>query len=96
MVADRGDVDDRGPGAGAQPAQQQVRQGEVAEMVDAERVLEALRRCLALGPGPAGVVDQDVEAVPAGEDLVGRLADRGQVGQVERHHVDVVVPSALA
>ena len=75
-----------------QAVEQQAGQVEVRQVADAHGVLEALRRLLALRPGPAGVVVEDVEAVPAGQDVVGRLAHRGQVGQVERDDVDVVVP----
>ena len=95
VVTDRGDVDDAGRARALQPLEQQVRQVEVPQMVHAERVLEALRGELALGPRPAGVVHQNVEAPPARRDLVGRLADRRQVGEVERDDVHVVVPCAL-
>src|SRR5271169_5512560 len=64
-------------------------------MVHTEGVLEALGGQLAVGPRPAGVVDEDVEALPTGEDVLRRLLDRRQVGQVQGHDMDVVVPGAL-
>ena len=95
MVTHRRQVDDAGGPAGTETRQQQVGQVEVAEVVDAERVLEALRRLLAGRPGPSSVVDEDVEVVPPGQDLVRCGSDRFQVGEIERHDMDVVVPRPL-
>src|SRR5271170_6479589 len=81
--------------AGGEPVEQEAGQIEVPQVADAHGVLEALGRLLALRPGPARVVVEDVEPVPAGQDVVGRLAHRGQVGEVERDGVDVVVPGSL-
>lgn len=67
----------------------------MAQVVHAERVLDALRGVLALGPRPAGVVHENVEAPPPGQNVVGCFAHRRQIGEVERDHVHVVVPCAL-
>ena len=92
VMADRGQADDPRRRAGAQPVQEEVGQVEVAQVVDAERLLEPLRGEQAVRPRPAGVVHQHIKPVPTCEDLVGGAADGAQVGQIQRHDVDVVVP----
>ena len=72
-------------------AEQQPGQEEVPEMIDAERLLEVLRRLMAFRPDPAGVVDQHIEAVPSGQYVGGGGAHRRQVGEIERDHMHVVV-----
>ena len=79
----------------AQPVEEQVRQGEVPEVVDPEGRLEPVG-----GRGPArhdqaGVVDQHVEAVVAIEERGRERPDRGEVREVERQEVDVGAPAAL-
>ena len=91
VVADRGEVDDPRRRALGEAGQEQPGEEEVTEMIDPERLLETLRGLLAFRPYPARVVDQHIEAVPSAQHVCGRRAHRGQVGEIERHHVHVVV-----
>jgi len=57
-------------------------EGEVAEVVDAELHLEALRGLLLGGRHQAGVVDEDVEALVCCEELLGAVLHRLEVSEV--------------
>ena len=67
----------------------------MAQVVDAEGLLEALSSGLSLGPYAAGVVHQHVQSSPRLCDGGRALPDRGEVSQVQRHHMHVVVAGAL-
>ena len=83
-------------GAGRdEPIVEQVRQIEVAQVVDPEGQLESLRRGGPLRPDATGVVHEHVEAIEGSLELGRALADRGQIGEVECGDVDVVVPGAF-
>ncbi len=67
----------------AQQRVDQRRQREVAEVVDAERRLEAVDRLAAVELHEPGVVHEDVDAPPAGQHALDRAPDllrRGHVG----------------
>src|SRR5207248_5421904 len=85
------DIDEPRRGRADKQRLEQSRQQEGREIVDGEAKLEAVLADLPLGrvtppETDSGVVDQDVEAVMIGEDLVGETAylrQRGEVSQVE-------------
>src|SRR5690606_18739849 len=66
--------------------QQQVGQGEVAEMVGAELELEAVGRATQRRDHQPGVVDQQVDGAV---DAAGEEPHRGEVGEVEASHLDL-------
>jgi hypothetical protein len=62
----------------------------VPQVVDAERQLVAVGGDAAPAGHP-GVVDQHVQRLVPGQELLGAAAHRGQIGQVERQERDRVV-----
>lgn len=72
-----------GPGGGGERRGQELREEEGAQVVDAQLQLVALRRLGAVGRHhDAGVVEEDVQLVLLGEELLGGGLDGAQVGQV--------------
>jgi len=88
LVGARRHDHDPGGGAGAQVVHQQGGQEEVAEVVDAERRLEAVLGEAVLGLDQPRVVDQHVEVLDAALHLVGAAANRREARQVEVEHLD--------
>src|SRR3972149_2517530 len=74
------DVNDAGGSAGLDAVEKEAGEEEVAEVVDAERGLEALLRLRPLAEDEPGVIDEDVEPVVALEEGGGEGADRGERG----------------
>ena len=54
---------------------------------NSERRLEAVDGLPPIGEDQAGVVDEHVESVVAGEEVVGEPPDRAEVGKIELHHL---------
>ena len=77
--------------AGLKQPEQGVRQQEMPEVVDPEHQLEPLLGHPAR-PAQARVVDQDVQRLPARQELGRARPDGIQVGQVQREHPDRIVP----
>jgi hypothetical protein len=73
-VAHAADGDDPGTRDGQEPIKQQAGEREVTEMVGAELQLEAVLGGRLRRPHHARVVDQQVDAVVRGAQLVGRGA----------------------
>ena len=93
-VADAADRDDAGPGDRQEPVQQQTGEGEVAQVVGAELQLEAVLGVALRRVHHAGVVDQQVDAVVVGAQLLGGLAGGLQRCQVEFLQRDVGIRGA--
>jgi hypothetical protein len=80
------------------PRQQQVREGEVAEVVGAEVQLEAVGRRRLRHEHDAGIVDEHVDRLAP---RIGEPPDGGEVGEIEGSDLDVPadgrrrVPAAL-
>ncbi len=85
LAADRHDA---GPFRGHQRWQQTAGQCEIAEVVDAELHLEALRGVAQRYGHQAGIVDQDVQAVVIVQELVGRSFHRVEVAQIHFENFD--------
>ena len=89
-------VTTREPATGKQPIQQQAGEGEVAQVVGAELHLEAVLGERLRRVHHPGVVDQQVDVVVSGAELLRGGADRVQRRQVEFLQRHVRVGTALA
>jgi len=73
------DIDDARSVAAPQQRQQARRQGEMAEIVGGELQLESIGALAPLGQRhDARVIDQQIDAAPCGEQLIGEGCDRGE------------------
>jgi hypothetical protein len=81
-VCPRRDGDDPGWCAGLEPLEQEARQEKRREVVEGEGVLKPVDGRVAVGPEPADVVEQHIEAWIGGEDLGGQPPDFGLGGHV--------------
>jgi hypothetical protein len=91
VVVVTGDGDHAGRGGGFEAAEQRDGEREVPEVVDPEGQLEAVPGQAAL-PGNPGVVDEHVQRLAQGAELLRAPPHRREVGQVERQERDLVVP----
>ena len=84
----RRDVDDTGRSTARERVVQQVRQQEVAEVVDLELGLVAVDRHDALAQYDARVVEQNVEPIVLRRERVGERAHRRERREVDGHRLD--------
>ena len=83
------DVDDPCAFGGEQAIEQQSGQREVPEVIGAELHLEAVGSLTIWDRHDAGVVAQHMQRLALQMERVGEAAHRGEVRQVEFHHVDL-------
>src|SRR5207237_1942105 len=70
-------------------AQQQAGQRKVPEVVGAQLELKAVRRPGVGGGHDAGVVDEEVQPVAAGPEVLAERTHRAEVGEVERRDLNL-------
>ena len=88
-VVHAADGDDPGGGRCGQPIQQQPGEREWAQVVDAELELEAVSGRGVRRVAHPGVVDQQIDPVMSGAQLLGSGPDRGQRTHVEMLNSEV-------
>ena len=72
-----------------QPVEQQIGQQERGQVVDRKGHLVPVRRPLEFRRKQAGVVDQEIDPVVRGQDLVGQAAHFGQRGEIGERGLDL-------